>query len=116
MNKLVQSNRNKKNNSLARGNAITPKESFSMKELSNSSNDKAKPQIQPYEPKPASMKIDTEIRDRINSLTIIGYGENQKEVVDLALNNLIETFPEEMKRKYNIQYEALRERSIKKNQ
>ena len=109
MNKLVQSNRNKKK-SLDRGNAIKPNETFKLKKntLQDTKNI--------YTPKPASIKVDTEIRDKINALSIIGLGENQKEVMDRALTMLIESLVEEQQRIYENQFKVLRQRSISKNQ
>ena len=37
------------------------------------------------------MKIDSELRDKINALSLIGIGENQKEVVARALSSLVDS-------------------------
>lgn len=105
MNKLVRSNRNK---TLDRGTPIVPKETF---ELDNKKTDIKEPQ---YIPKPTSMKIDSELRDKINALSLIGLGENQKEVVDRALFSLIDSLTEEQQRTFKNQFEVLRKRTIER--
>lgn len=109
MSKLVQSNRNKKK-SLDRGNTIKPSETFQLEKISTQNTKNV------YTPKPASIKVDTEIRDKINALSLIGLGENQKEVMDRALTILIDSLIEEQQRTYKNQFEVLRQRSISKGQ
>ncbi|WP_242384751.1 DUF5388 domain-containing protein [Enterococcus faecalis] len=109
MNKLVKSNRNK-NRNLDRGNTIKPSETFKLETNTLQNTQKI------YTPKPASIKVDTEIRDKINALSIIGLGENQKEIIDRALTMLIESLVEEQQRTYKNQFNVLRQRSISKNQ
>ncbi|EOZ5991173.1 DUF5388 domain-containing protein, partial [Enterococcus hirae] len=65
-------------------------------------------------PKPASMKIDSELRDKINALSLIGIGENQKEVVSRALSILIDSLTEEQQRTFKNQFEVLRKRTMSK--
>ena len=103
MSKLVRSNRNK---SLDRGKPITPKETF---KLDSKKKDIKEPQ---YVPKPASMKIDSELRDKINALSLIGIGENQKEVVSRALSSLIDSLTDEQQRTFKNQFEVLRKRTM----
>lgn len=107
MSKLIQSNRNNKK-LIDRGNPITPKETFKISETKEIENTK------PYTPKPASMKIDSELRDKINSLSLIGIGENQKEVVDRALTILVDSLTDDQKRTYENQLNVFRKRTIEK--
>ncbi|HIB3194324.1 MULTISPECIES: DUF5388 domain-containing protein [Enterococcus] len=105
MNKLVRSNRNK---TLDRGAPITPKETFKL--------DQKKTELKTveYTPKPASMKIDSELRDKINALSLIGIGENQKEVVSRALSSLVDSLTEEQQRTFKNQFEVLRKRTMER--
>jgi len=107
MNKLVQSNRNKKN-TLDRGMPIKPSETFKLEEINKTSIKDI------YTPKPASIKVDTEIRDKINALSLIGIGENQKEVINRSLTILIESLTEEQQRTFKNQYEVLNKRTTLK--
>ena len=106
MSKLIKSNRN---NSLDRGTPITPQETFKLNEQTKILEKKIS-----YTPKPASMKIDSELRDKINALSLIGIGENQKEVVDRALSILIDSLTEEQQRTFNNQFQVLRKRTIER--
>lgn len=103
MNKLVRSNRNKP---LDRGVPITPKETFKLDQK------KAEKKTVEYIPKPASMKIDSELRDKINALSLIGIGENQKEVVSRALTTLIDSLTNEQQRTFENQFEVLRRKTM----
>lgn len=107
MSKLIQSNRNNKK-LIDRGTPIKPKETFSIKESKPSTISNQ------YIPKPASMKIDSEIRDKINALSLIGIGENQKEVVDRALTLLIDSLTNDQQRTYENQFDVLRKRTIER--
>ncbi|EGP5496428.1 hypothetical protein DZ782_11960 [Enterococcus faecium] len=105
MNKLVRSNRHKM---LDRGTPITPKETFKLDQK------KTEIKIVEYTPKPASMKIDSELRDKINALSLIGIGENQKEIVSRALSILIDSLTDEQKRTFNNQFEVLRKKTMER--
>lgn len=107
MSKLIQSNRNNQK-LIDRGNPIKPKETFSITENNKTISKSI------YTPKPASMKIDSEIRDKINALSLIGIGENQKEVVDRAITTLIESLTNDQQRTYENQFEVLRKRTIER--
>lgn len=105
MNKLVRSNRNK---TLDRGAPITPKETFKLDQK------KTESKTVEYTPKPASMKIDSELRDKINALSLIGIGENQKEVVARALSSLVDSLTDEQQRTFKNQFEVLRKRTMER--
>lgn len=105
MSKLVKSNRS---NKLERGAPIKPSETFTL------NNDKTNIEnVKPsYIPKAASMKIDSELRDKINALSLIGIGENQKEVVSRALTTLIDSLTNEQQRTFENQFEVLRRKTM----
>lgn len=109
MSKLVNSNRNKKN--LNRGTSITPENTFQLNEHSENKIEK-NTLATTYTPKATSMKIDSEIRDKINALSLIGIGDNQKEVVNRALSSFLETLTEDQQRTFYNQFEVLRKRTI----
>lgn len=111
MNKLVQSNRSPKKSNLDRGAPIAPKDTFKL-DAATSKPLATKPVI--YEPTPTSMKIDTDIRDQINALSLVGVGETQKEVVQLALNDLIDNLPNGQRREYDNQYETFKKKTMRK--
>ncbi len=113
MNKLVQSNRQPKRSTLDRGEAIKPKTTFSLDAAATTTEKVVKPKVD-YKPRDTSMKIDTDIRDQINALSLIGVGETQKEVIQIALSDLIDNLPEEQRRAYDNQYETFREKTIRK--
>jgi len=108
MSKLVQSNRNKKSSSaLTRGPQIEPQQTFTLdKTPTNSTKD--------YRPQATSMKIDSTLRDKINALSLVGVADTQKEIVELALDALLEKMSDEVKEKYVQQYALLEQRSIEK--
>lgn len=114
---LVNSNKNKekKKNSLTRGPSIQPQQQFTLDDLEKDKVDetpKAKP-IFIYESKPTTLKIDTKLRDQINALSLIGYGDTQKETVEIIINNMIEAMNIDEKRKFDVQYEVLESKTIK---
>ena len=107
MSKLIQSNRNNKK-LIDRGNPITPEKTFKISETKDIEYAKL------HTPRPASMKIDSELRDKINALSLIGIGENQKEVVDRALTILIDSLTDDQKRTYENQFNVFRKRTIER--
>lgn len=117
---LVNSNKNKekKKSSLTRGPSIQPQQQFTLddlksdtkKDVQNSSE--VKPEFI-YEPRPTTLKIDTKLRDQINALSLIGYGDTQKEAVEIIINNMIESMDVDEKRKFDVQYEVLETKTIK---
>lgn len=114
---LVKSNKNKgnKKSSLSRGPSIKPQTQFTLDDLKENSSQKpieTKP-VFIYEPKPTTLKIDTKLRDQINALSLIGYGDTQKEAVEIIINNMIEAMDVDEKRKFDVQYEVLEAKTIK---
>ncbi|MGM0183503.1 hypothetical protein IGK74_002469 [Enterococcus sp. AZ150] len=115
---LVKSNKDKKKNSLSRGPSIQPQQQFTLDDLKTDtkkdipkSNETIPEFI--YEPKPTTLKIDTKLRDQINALSLIGYGDTQKEAVEIIINNMIEAMDVDEKRKFDLQYEVLEAKTIK---
>lgn len=100
---LVRSNKAK---SLNRGPNIVPKETFSLDNI-------VQPKNNSYTPKPTTLKIDTKIRDQINTLSLIGYADTQREVVEKALESILENMDIDERRKFDIQYQVLEDKTIK---
>lgn len=108
MNKLVQSNRHPQK--LNRGEPIQPNQKFSLANNTDIPN-----QINELNLSiPTSMKIDSILRDKINALSLIGVAETQKEVVDFAIQQIVDSLPDEQLRKYNMQFDVLNESTIRK--
>ncbi len=113
--KLVESNKNKKK--IDRGPTIEPEKKFTMDQLpkkeENNSDVKTLTPAFIYEPKPTTLKIDTRLRDQINALSLIGYGDTQKEAIELLINNVIDSMTVDEKRKFDYQYQVLENKTIK---
>lgn len=107
---LVQNN-NKKNRVIPRGSEIKPKTEFSMNELDKAANSNDDVKIE-YVPTATSIKVDTKVRDIINALSLIGYGENQKNVIEQALEYVIDSMSAEQKRSFENQYQVLENKTI----
>lgn len=110
---LVKSNKNKKN--LNRGPSIEPQNKFTMEQLESKSSVITKEDIPifAYKPKPTTLKIDTKLRDQINALSLIGYGDTQKEAIELLINNILDSMTNDEKRKFDYQYQVLEDKTIK---
>lgn len=110
---LVRNNNKEKNKIIPRGSDIKPKKEFSIDELKNNNEETtAHRQIFEYIPAVTSIKVDTKIRDKVNTLSLIGYGENQKEVIENALDSLINNMSIESKRSFENQYQVLENKTI----
>ena len=101
---LVRSNRNKP---LDRGPSIVPKETFSLDTVAPQEKNNE------YVPKPTTLKIDTKIRDQINTLSLIGYADTQREVIEKAIESILENMTIDERRKFDIQYQVLEDKTIK---
>ncbi|ORI83671.1 DUF5388 domain-containing protein [Leuconostoc lactis] len=110
---LVRNNNKERNKIIPRGSDIKPQKEFSIDELENN-NEKAAAhhQIFEYIPAVTSIKVDTKIRDKVNTLSLIGYGENQKEVIENALDSVINNMSIESKRSFENQYQVLENKTI----
>lgn len=100
---LVQSNRKK---GLNRGPNIEPKEIFKIEE-------KEKVVQDIYVPGPTTLKIDTRIRDQVNTLSLIGYADTQREVLEKAISEILENMSLDEKRKFDVQYQVLEDKTRK---
>ena len=100
---LVRTNKKK---TLDRGPSIVPRETFSLDNI-------AQPKNSDYIPKPTTLKIDTKIRDQINTLSLIGYADTQREVIEKALEGILENMDIDERRKFDIQYKVLEDKTIK---
>lgn len=110
---LVRNNNKEKNKIIPRGSDIKPKKEFSIDELENNNEETtAHRQILEYIPAVTSIKVDTKIRDKVNTLSLIGYGENQKEVIENALDSVINNMSIESKRSFENQYQVLENKTI----
>jgi len=112
---LVQSNKNKNKKLITRGPDIKPKKTFTMDQLEKASDIKKNvTSNSEYIPKPTTLKIDTHIRDQINTLSLIGYGDTQKETLELLINTILESMTTDERRKFDVQYDVLRDKTRKK--
>lgn len=109
---LVTNNNKEKNKIIPRGDDIKPKKEFSSDELENNEETAAQHQVFKYAPAVTSIKVDTKIRDKVNTLSLIGYGENQKEVIENALDSVINNMSIEAKRSFENQYQVLENKTI----
>lgn len=109
---LVRNNNKEKNKIIPRGSDIKPKKEFSIDELENNNEETITHQIFEYIPAVTSIKVDTKIRDKVNTLSLIGYGENQKEVIENALDSVINNMSIESKRSFENQYQVLENKTI----
>ncbi len=116
---LVQSNKNKKKKLISRGPDIQPKQTFTMDQLEKpveAKKEVVKETVVPepeYIPKPTTLKIDTRIRDQINALSLIGYGDTQKEALELLINTVLESMTVDERRKFDVQYGVLEDKTRK---
>lgn len=118
-NKLTR-NRNKNNKpSLSeRGPSYTPKNKVSTDDLNKTKQIKVdtivvdEPLIE-YVPKPTSIKVNTDIKDKVNALSMIGVGDTQLEVIDALIEYYIDGLPEETERKYSTQYEVYKDKTMR---
>lgn len=108
---LVKNN-NKSKQVIPRGTDIKPNNEFSMNDLQ--SRVEKKEHISPieYVAAPTSIKVDTKIRDTVNALSLIGYGDNQKDVIENVLTYIIESMSTEHKRSFEHQYKVLENKTI----
>lgn len=110
MSSLVNSNRNRK---LNRGPDIQPKQTFKIENEPVKAKKKEETKITTYEPQPTTLKIDTKIRDQINALSLIGVADTQREVLESLINLCIEGMTTDEKRKFEVQYQVLEDKTIK---
>lgn len=104
---LVQSNRNK---SLNRGPNIKPKEVFKIDGVPKAEENPVK---DIYVPGITTLKIDTRIRDMVNTLSLIGYADTQREVLEKAISEILENMSLDEKRKFDVQYQVLEDKTRK---
>ncbi|MDY5162910.1 DUF5388 domain-containing protein [Leuconostoc citreum] len=109
---LVRNSNKEKNKIIPRGSDIKPKKEFSIDELDNNDKNNEHHQTFEYIPAVTSIKVDTKIRDKVNTLSLIGYGENQKEVIENALDSVINNMSIESKRSFENQYQVLENKTI----
>lgn len=108
---LVKNN-NKNTHVIPRGADIKPQKEFSVNDLEQKETVDKNHKFE-YVPSVTSIKVDTKIRDIVNTLSLIGYGDNQKEVIENALNSVINNMSIESKRNFENQYQVLENKTIK---
>jgi len=59
------------------------------------------------------LKIDTRLRDQINALSLIGFGDTQKEAIEIMIQNVLDSMTEDERRKFNVQYQVLEDKTKK---
>ncbi|MGR8862131.1 DUF5388 domain-containing protein [Leuconostoc citreum] len=108
---LVKNNNKKAHVVIPRGADIKPKNEFSINDLEEKQTVEQTHKFE-YIPSVTSIKVDTKIRDMVNTLSLIGYGDNQKEVIENALNSVINNMSIESKRNFENQYQVLENKTI----
>lgn len=96
----------KKNPSIDRGKKITTNIQVSKNDIINDKTEIDTDTI------PANIRVDQGIRNKINALTILGYGESQKDVVQYLLNLAIETMSPDTAKKIDDLAEIYRKKDI----
>ncbi|WP_285946440.1 DUF5388 domain-containing protein, partial [Thomasclavelia cocleata] len=111
---LVQNN-NKKTKVIPRGTDIKPQQQFSINDLEKNKETKKNTTSSTfkYTPTDTSIKVDTKIRDMINTLSLMGYGDNQKEVIQNALDHVLNDMAPETKRSFDTQYQVLENKTAR---
>lgn len=108
---LVTNNNKEKNKIIPRGTDIKPQKEFSIDQLENAEPATQNKNVK-YIPHVTSIKVDTKIRDKVNTLSLIGYGDNQKEVIEYALDSVINSMSSQSKRSFNNQYQVLETKTM----
>lgn len=120
MGKLLNNpNLKKSKDPLDRGKAIVPEKKFTIKDLNsedksttkseNINSDSKTDRITFY----ANVRINNHIKNKAEALSAIGLYKSQKEAIDEALDYLINSLPNEDKRRLKFQIETLEERDVR---
>lgn len=116
MSKLLNNpNLKKSKDPLDRGKAIVPEKKFTIDDLnledknSNETENNNVDRITFY----ANVRIDNHIKNKAEALSAIGLYKSQKEAIDEALDYLINSLPNEDKRRLKFQLETLEERDVR---
>ncbi len=120
MGKLLNNpNLKKSKDPLDRGKAIVPEKKFTIEDLNsedksttkseNINSDSKTDRITFY----ANVRINNHIKNKAEALSAIGLYKSQKEAIDEALDYLINSLPNEDKRRLKFQIETLEERDVR---
>lgn len=120
MGKLLNNpNLKKSKDPLDRGKAIVPEKKFTIEDLNsedksttkseNINSDSKTDRITFY----ANVRINNHIKNKAEALSAIGLYKSQKEAIDEALDYLINSLPNEDKRRLKFQIKTLEERDVR---
>lgn len=100
---LVRSN---KKRTLERGPSFDPKKSFSLDDVTQTKEPA-------YVPEKTTIRVTTTIRDKINTLSLMGYADTQTEMIEKLIDHFLDNMGIDERRKYDIQYQVLDDRTRK---
>ena len=120
MGKLLNNpNLKSKKDPLDRGKSIEPQKKFTVDELNNINSKSDKEGNYTEENKSnritfyANVRINNHIKNKAEALSAIGLYKSQKEAIDEALDYLINSLPNEDKRRLEFQIETLEDRDVR---
>lgn len=120
MGKLLNNpNLKKSKDPLDRGKAIVPEKEFTIEDLNSEDKNTTKSKNLNSDSKTdritfyANVRINNHIKNKAEALSAIGLYKSQKEAIDEALDYLINSLPNEDKRRLKFQIETLEERDVR---
>lgn len=120
MGKLLNNpNLKKSKDPLDRGKAIVPEKEFTIEDLNSEDKNMTKSENLNSDSKTdritfyANVRINNHIKNKAEALSAIGLYKSQKEAIDEALDYLINSLPNEDKRRLKFQIETLEERDVR---
>lgn len=120
MGKLLNNpNLKKSKDPLDRGKAIVPEKKFTIEDLNSEDKNTTKSKNLNSDSKTdritfyANVRINNHIKNKAEALSAIGLYKSQKEAIDEALDYLINSLPNEDKRRLKFQIETLEERDVR---
>lgn len=105
-----------KQDPLDRGEDIKPKQTFSIDDLGNSKNEKKTPKLNVKTDSVTvytSVRVNNHIKNKAEALSSIGLASSQKDAIDIALDNYIQSLSEEDRTRLKFQIETLEERDVR---
>lgn len=105
-----------KQDPLDRGEDIKPKQTFSIEDLGNSKNEKKTPKLNVKTDSVTvytSVRVNNHIKNKAEALSSIGLASSQKDAIDIALDNYIQSLSEEDRTRLKFQIETLEERDVR---
>lgn len=105
-----------KHDPLDRGEDIKPKQTFSIDDLGDSKNEKKTPKLNVKTDSVTvytSVRVNNHIKNKAEALSSIGLASSQKDAIDIALDNYIQSLSEEDRTRLKFQIETLEERDVR---